>query len=155
MPSTSRIVAQVKPGCPSSAWRRASAVDLCALTCGRSRAPGSAAAIVARLCSSAATSTSERGRLELGDPHAADPTPDAREGAAGAAPSQGLGVRGLLRPGYQEAPAMEPGTAHGALLVAYFVPVAVLSLSQKHLPEPLWAPRVTVSLVVVVVDAAR
>ena len=36
----------------------------------------------------------QRRGLELGDPHAADPTPDAREGAAEAAPSQGLGVRG-------------------------------------------------------------
>ena len=37
MPSTSRMVAQVKPVCPRSAMRRASAVVLNALTCGRSR----------------------------------------------------------------------------------------------------------------------
>ena len=56
---------------------------------------------------------------------------------------------------YQEVPLMVPGSAHGALLVAYRVPVAVLSWSQKHLPEPLWAPTTTVSLVVVTVVAWR
>ena len=61
----------------------------------------------------------------------------------------------MLLPAYQELPAMLPGSAHGALLVAYFVPVAVLSWSQKHLPEPLSAPRTTVSLLVVVVVACR
>ena len=49
-----------------------------------------------------------------------------------------------------------PGLAHGvAVVVAYFVPVAVLSLSQNHLPEPLCAPRITVSLLVVVVETFR
>src|SRR4051794_13874367 len=61
MPSTSRIVAQVKVRWPVWACIRASAVHLWALTCGRSRGPGSAAAIVVRLRSSAAPSTSKAG----------------------------------------------------------------------------------------------
>ena len=63
----------------------------------------------------------------------------------------------MLLPDYQEAPvtADAAGATHGEVVVEYFVPVAVLSLSQKHLPDPLWAPRTTVSLVVVVVEAAR
>src|SRR6185312_7386063 len=61
MPSTSRTVAQVNVRCPYAAWRRASSVVLCALTCGRSRGPGSAAALVARLCSGAAASSSGAG----------------------------------------------------------------------------------------------
>ena len=60
-PSTSRTVAQVKPVCPSAACRRASPLVLCALTCGRSRVPGHASAIIARLRSSAAPSTSSAG----------------------------------------------------------------------------------------------
>ena len=43
MPTISRGVAAVKWVCPRRACSRASAVHLCALTCGRSRAPGSAA----------------------------------------------------------------------------------------------------------------
>ena len=61
MPSTSRMVAQVKPRCPASAWRRASAVVLCALTWGRSRGPGRAAAMVAMFRSRAPASTTRAG----------------------------------------------------------------------------------------------
>src|ERR1022692_2567785 len=61
MPSHSRIVAQVKFRWPASAWRLASSVHLCALTCGRRRSPGSAAAISARLCSNASVSTRTAG----------------------------------------------------------------------------------------------
>ena len=45
-PSNSRGVAPVKPTWPRFACSRARAVHLCAFTCGRSRAPGSAAVIV-------------------------------------------------------------------------------------------------------------
>src|SRR6266704_339416 len=61
MPSHSRIVAQVNPSCPATACRLARFVHLCALTCGRSRGPGSAAAISAMLCSSTAASTTSAG----------------------------------------------------------------------------------------------
>jgi hypothetical protein len=55
------MVAQVNPACPAAAWRRASAVHLCALTCGRSRAPGRAAAMVAMLADSTAASAISAG----------------------------------------------------------------------------------------------
>ena len=61
MPSISFTVAQVKAVLPRAAWRAASAVHLCALTCGRSRSPGSASAIVRRLASRAAASTTSAG----------------------------------------------------------------------------------------------
>src|SRR4051794_16972855 len=61
MPSTSRTVAQVAPGEPAARCQRASSVPLCALTCGRSRAPGSASAIVVRFASSRSASTSSAG----------------------------------------------------------------------------------------------
>ena len=61
-PPSRAMVAQVKPGV---ARRRpggaASAVHLCALTCGRSRSPGRASAMVRRLASSPAASTSSAG----------------------------------------------------------------------------------------------
>ena len=52
-PTASRGVAQVNERWPTSYWRWASDVHLCALTWGRRRRPGWAAAIVARLSSSA------------------------------------------------------------------------------------------------------
>ena len=55
-----RRAREVRCGRPSR-WRVASAVDLCAFTCGRSRAPGSAADIVAMLWSNAAASTTRAG----------------------------------------------------------------------------------------------
>ena len=73
------------PRCPIAAWRRASAVVLCAFTCGRSRAPGSAAAIVARLCSSAAASTTSAGVGEVVDLHPRRLCGRPAAGAAGAA----------------------------------------------------------------------
>ena len=60
-PTISLGVAHVKPVWPRAAWARASAVHLCAFTCGRSARPGSAAAIVARLCASAVASTTSAG----------------------------------------------------------------------------------------------
>ena len=57
MPSISATVAQVKPRCPCAAWRAARAVHLCALTCGRSRSPGSA-------CRHGAQVRLEPGRLD-------------------------------------------------------------------------------------------
>src|ERR1700736_2134424 len=61
MPSTSRMVAHVKVRWPASSWRRARAVLLCAFTCGRSRAPGSAVAMVEMLWSKASRSTRRAG----------------------------------------------------------------------------------------------
>ena len=61
MPSISAMVAQVNAVCPSAAWRAASAVHLCALTWGRSSAPGNASAIVRRLASRRAASTTSAG----------------------------------------------------------------------------------------------
>ena len=61
MPTSSRGVAHVNPVWPRAACSRASAVHLCALTCGRRRAPGSAAVIVSRLCVSARASTTSAG----------------------------------------------------------------------------------------------
>src|SRR5207245_8937176 len=57
----SRMGAQVKVRWAASSWRRASAVHLCAFTCGRSRAPGSAVAMVEMLWSKASTSTTRAG----------------------------------------------------------------------------------------------
>ena len=59
----------VKPRWPRLACSRASAVHLCAFTCGRSRAPGSAAVIVSRLRVSAARVDHERRSREIGDAH--------------------------------------------------------------------------------------
>ena len=70
MPSTSRGVAQVKPGWPGAAWRRASAVHLWALTWGRNRGPGRAAAMVARLCSKRLDVDDEGRRRQLVEVHA-------------------------------------------------------------------------------------
>ena len=61
MPTISRGVAPVKWVCPRRACSRASSVHLCALTCGRSRAPVSAALIVSRLRASAVVSTTNAG----------------------------------------------------------------------------------------------
>src|SRR5215207_3645467 len=61
MPSISLGVAHVKVRWPRAACSRASAVVLCAFTCGRQRSPGSAAAIAARLCSKAPVSTTSAG----------------------------------------------------------------------------------------------
>jgi len=51
------MVAQVNAGFPSAAWRAANAVHLWALTWGRRRGPGRAAAMATRLWSRAAAST--------------------------------------------------------------------------------------------------
>src|SRR5262245_8852764 len=61
MPRTSRGVAHVNESWPRVACSRASAVHLCAFTCGRSRESGSAARIVSRLCASAFASTTRAG----------------------------------------------------------------------------------------------
>src|SRR6478735_11239929 len=61
MPSISRVVAQQKPLWPATASSWARAVDLNALTCGRSRLPGRAAAMVATLWSNASMSTISAG----------------------------------------------------------------------------------------------
>ncbi len=61
IPSISRTVAQQNVRCPAAASSRASAVDLKAFTCGRRRAPGCAAAIVATLWSKAPRSTTSAG----------------------------------------------------------------------------------------------
>src|SRR5262249_47589646 len=61
IPSHSRIVAHVNASWPAAACRLARLVHLCALTCGRSRGPGSAAAISAILRSSTSASISSAG----------------------------------------------------------------------------------------------
>ena len=61
MPITSRGVAHVNVVWPASACTHARAVHLWALTCGRSAAPGRAAAIVATLRSTAAESATSAG----------------------------------------------------------------------------------------------
>ena len=61
MPSTSRAVAQQNVRWPAAARRAASAVDLNALTWGRSAGPGRTAAIVATFRSNAARSTTRAG----------------------------------------------------------------------------------------------
>jgi aspartyl-tRNA(Asn)/glutamyl-tRNA(Gln) amidotransferase subunit A len=55
------MVAHVKAVLPRAAWRAANAVHLCALTCGRSFAPGSACAIVRKFASRRAASTTSAG----------------------------------------------------------------------------------------------
>ena len=87
MPITSRGVAHVNVVWPASACTHASAVHLWALTCGRSAAPGRAAAIVATLRSTAAESATSAGvpSSEINTPAASHTVSEASVEAAGAA----------------------------------------------------------------------
>src|SRR5271154_6358970 len=81
IPSISCTVAQGNPAWPAAAWWEASAVHLCALTCGRSRCPGRASALVPILASSPRASTRSAGVVpsEVFTPGT---LPTARAGAA-------------------------------------------------------------------------